>query len=139
MGWSIGYDRRWKRDVGYGVPATCDYPGCNAEINRGLAYVCGGEPYGGEHGCGLYFCDAHQLIAGDRRNNVQLCSRCYGGRGGPYKPTPDTPEWIHHKLTDESWKRWRETNVHEVAQLVSKLAKQPFTGARAASQEGPTP
>lgn len=61
MGWSIGYDSKWKRDIGYGVPASCDYPGCDAEIDRGLSYVCGGEPYGGEVGCGLYFCAAHLL------------------------------------------------------------------------------
>lgn len=59
MSWAVGYDAKWHRDIGYGVPATCDYPGCAAEIDRGLGYVCAGEPYGGEHGCGLYFCDAH--------------------------------------------------------------------------------
>ena len=26
MGWSIGFDSKWNRDIGYGVPATCDYP-----------------------------------------------------------------------------------------------------------------
>jgi len=52
MGWSIGFDSRWNRDIGYGVPAYCDHPKCNEEIDRGLAYVCCGEqPYGGEHGC----------------------------------------------------------------------------------------
>ena len=35
MGWSLGYDGRWKRDIGYGVPAVCDFPGCNEEIDRG--------------------------------------------------------------------------------------------------------
>jgi hypothetical protein len=44
MGWSIGYDENWKRDIGYGVPAVCDHPKCNKIINRGLSYVCGGEP-----------------------------------------------------------------------------------------------
>jgi hypothetical protein len=48
MGWSIGYDSKWKRDIGYGVPAPCDLPGCDKEIDRGLAFVCGTEPYGGE-------------------------------------------------------------------------------------------
>lgn len=54
MGWSIGYDKKWKRDVGYGVPTTCDHHDCNEEIDRGLSYVCGGDIYGGERGCGLY-------------------------------------------------------------------------------------
>lgn len=55
MGWSIGFDSNWGQDIGYGVPSTCDHPDCDAEINRGLSYVCGGEPYGGDEGCGLYF------------------------------------------------------------------------------------
>lgn len=37
MGWSIGFDTRWKRDIGYGVPAECDHPTCGAQIDRGLA------------------------------------------------------------------------------------------------------
>lgn len=63
MGWEIGYDPSWGRDVGYGVPAECDHPDCNAQIDRGLAYVCGGEPYGGELGCGLFFCASHLFYA----------------------------------------------------------------------------
>jgi hypothetical protein len=54
MGWAVGYDENWKRYIGYGVPAYCDHPKCNKEIDRGLSYVCGGEPYGGNDGCGLY-------------------------------------------------------------------------------------
>lgn len=74
MSWAIGYDDKWKRDIGYGVPAYCDYPGCRVEIDRGLSYVCGGEPYGGDHGCGLYFCSKH-LFMGDFS---QCCERCLG-------------------------------------------------------------
>ncbi|HEV7521417.1 MAG TPA: hypothetical protein VGP89_09990, partial [Candidatus Angelobacter sp.] len=59
MGWSLGFDSNWQRDIGYGVPAYCDHPKCNKKIDRGLSYVCGGEPYGGELGCGLYFCSEH--------------------------------------------------------------------------------
>jgi len=40
MGWAVGYDNRWSRDIGYGVPAWCDEPGCSEAIDRGLAYVC---------------------------------------------------------------------------------------------------
>src|SRR6185312_4070071 len=114
MGWSIGYDEKWKRDIGYGVPATCDRPGCGREINRGLAHVCGSEPYGGEHGCGLYFCKEHLRTAGDARDNVELCSKCYSGSGGCFEPAPDRPEWISHKLTHESWQQWRDENPDEV-------------------------
>jgi len=50
MGWSIGFDSSWNRDIGYGVPAYCDHPKCSKKIDRGLSYVCGGEPYGGGGG-----------------------------------------------------------------------------------------
>ena len=100
MGWAVGFDSRWKRDIGYGVPAYCDHPKCNKEIDRGLAYVCGGEPYGGDLGCGLYFCDEHRISG-------KLCSRCAAKRA-PFHPKPDRPDWIHHKETDPSWEEWRE-------------------------------
>lgn len=32
MGWSIGWDSTWQRDIGYGVPALCDHPNCSAVI-----------------------------------------------------------------------------------------------------------
>ncbi len=113
MGWSIGYDDRWRRDIGYGVPAFCDHPDCSEEIDRGLSFVCGGEPYGGAHGCGLYFCGKH-LIPFARA--VQLCDRCKNRRK-EFNPKPDHPEWIHHKLTDESWKEWRKENTDEVKRI----------------------
>ena len=30
---------------------------------------------------------------------------------------PDHPEWIKHKLTDESWQQWRDENPLTVAAL----------------------
>ena len=103
MGWSIGYDNNWKRDIGYGVPAICDFPKCGKKIDRGLSYVCGSEPYGGDYGCGLYFCEEHfnykKPHGADR--NIQLCPRCYRYRE-PYKPTPDIKEWIEWKLKAKS-------------------------------------
>lgn len=110
MGWSIGYDERWNRDIGYGVPATCDHPGCGEAIDRGLSYVCGGEPYGGDRGCGLYFCDSHLIVS---PKLPQLCTRCHRRRG-PYKPTPDVPEWTEFKATDPSWADWRAEQEKEV-------------------------
>jgi hypothetical protein len=114
MGWSIGYDDNWKRDVGYGVPATCDHPGCDVAIDRGLAYVCGGDPYGGEHGCGLFFCEKHRYYAA--RRDAELCARCHASRhNNPFKPKPDTAEWITHKLTHPSWAEWRAEHPDFVA------------------------
>lgn len=110
MGWSVGFDTTWRRDIGYGVPATCDHPGCGAAIHRGLSYVCGGDIYGGESGCGLFFCAEH--------GGGTLCERCEEGLGlPPFDPTPDTPEWIRHKLTDASWARWREAYPADVESL----------------------
>jgi hypothetical protein len=106
MGWSIGFDDNWKRDIGYGVPAVCDHPKCQAEIDRGLSYVCGGEPYGGDLGCGLYFCSAH-LYFGRAKDAPQLCLKCYRYDHKPYKPKPDTKEWVDFKMTDPSWAAWR--------------------------------
>lgn len=115
MGWSIGYDGTWQRDIGYGVPAVCDHPLCNKVIDRGLSYVCGGEPYGGDC-CGLYFCYAHLRLG----RGAQKCTRCFH-RKPPYAAKPDVAEWVRWKLTDESWQRWREENQSEVAQLAASL------------------
>jgi len=86
MGWSTGYDKNWNRDIGYGVQAVCDHPKCNKEIDRGLSYVCGSDPYGGEYGCGLYFCEEHFEYRKPRGSdrNIQLCPRCYRYKP-PYK------------------------------------------------------
>lgn len=118
MGWAIGYDEHWKRDIGYGVPAYCDAPGCTEEIDRGLGYVCGGEPYGGKNGCGLFFCGKHQ------KDGSQRCSRCHNYRD-PYKAKPDHPKWIEWKLTDISWERWRDENPDEVAKLLEQVQHSP--------------
>lgn len=102
MGWEIGFDGNWNRDVGYGVPAICDHPGCNEKIDRGLAFVCGGEPMGGDKGCGLYFCGNHLSSEHQRCERCQLFDK-------PFEPKPDTDEWVQHKLTDPSWQEWRES------------------------------
>lgn len=115
MGWSIGFDNNWHRDVGYGVPAICDKPKCNEKIDRGLSYVCGSDMYGGEYGCGLYFCGKHLQYQKPRGadGNVQRCPSCIKGHP-TYSAKPDTEEWIKHKLTDESWAEWREENQEQV-------------------------
>lgn len=125
MGWSIGYDTNWRRDVGYGVPATCDYPGCGSSIDRGLSYVCGSQPYGGEHGCGLYFCEQHLGYRKFKRDGtVQLCERCSKrSKQGPFDPTPDVAEWIQWKLTDQSWAAWRKENPDQVSALAARIVE----------------
>lgn len=123
MGWSLGFDHRWNRDVGYGVPAYCDFPGCGKKIHRGLSYVCGTEPMGGDYGCGLYFCTDHlrdRQPRGETRS-YQFCPRCIAYRK-PYRATPDHPEWVDWKLTDDSWEEWRKQNPDAVAHLIQQAA-----------------
>lgn len=69
MGWAnCGTDSKG-RPIGYAHEGTCDASGCNAPIDRGLAYACG-EMHGEGHidtdstpvTCEGYFCTAHQEI-----------------------------------------------------------------------------
>lgn len=114
MGWEIGFDSNWDRDIGYGVPCKCDHPDCNKDIDRGLSFVCGNEPYGGDDGCGLFFCEEHQV------GFPQLCERC-SEKKEPFKPKPDTVEWINWKLTDYSWMKWRNENPEKVKEMKATL------------------
>lgn len=80
MGWAFCGTDDMGREIGYGVPATCDHPGCDKEIDRGLAYCCGGM-HGGQgyydedlqtwFGCGRYFCAEHLSAFGGT-----LCAEC---------------------------------------------------------------
>lgn len=126
MSWAVGYDAKWQRDIGYGVPARCEDPECDTSIHRGLDYVCGGDPHGGEHGCGLFFCSAHlaysytsdgmdDLRDEDGELYPRRCQRCVAGMP-PFELKPDVQEWIQHKLTDPSWQPWRDENADWVAQ-----------------------
>ncbi len=57
------------RPGGYVVEATCDRRGCDAEIDRGLGFLCGYQPHGrlsNVPGCGRYYCDRHLGAVGPR-------------------------------------------------------------------------
>lgn len=137
MGWGLGYDEDWKRDIGYLVPAYCDHPGCMKKIDRGLSHVCGGEPYGGSHGCGLYFCNEHLSLHemmdqpdGEDQNQVhdsetaEVCERCASTEyQPPFDPTPEHPEWIDWKLSHPSWAKWREENPAIVETLIASRGR----------------
>ena len=129
MGWSIGVING--RDVGYGVPATCDHPGCAENIDRGISFVCGEAPAGGEYGCGLFFCATHRtpVYFGEGEEDspdadddafAGVCTRC-AAREAPFDPTPDVAEWVEWKLTDSSWERWRQENPAGVNRLRAQL------------------
>lgn len=58
-----------ERPGGYMVLATCDKRGCDAEIDRGLGFLCGANPHGpwsDEPGCGRYYCEDHIGWVGPR-------------------------------------------------------------------------
>lgn len=85
MGWATGTNSEG-REIGYLIEATCDASSCEEKIDRGLAYACGEEHDGGEHGCGHYFCGAHLHVATQDRivrrvalpenRSPTLCERC---------------------------------------------------------------
>jgi hypothetical protein len=133
MGWSIWYDSYHKRDVGYGVPATCDNPGCNKKIDRGLAYICCGQQIsGGEEGCGLFFCYDH-ATPGEHK-----CARCATGKPR-FKAKADRSIWIRHKLSHGSWREWREENPMEVARMRGLIRDRKRTGNASNAPDDRTP
>jgi len=108
-----------KRWGGYGVPAICEHPDCTKEIDRGMSFACGGEPFS-EFGCDRYFCGDHLTYhcfnTGGGRTCVEVCKRCDKRKPAfPYKP--EHPDWIKHLLKDPSWAEWRKNNPKKVAEL----------------------
>lgn len=73
MGWGYGINALG-REVGYTVAAICDEPECAAEIDRGLAYICGSAIDGGDYGCGGFFCERHLTYG--RQRCASFCRRC---------------------------------------------------------------
>ena len=59
MSWSHCGKDSTGRDIGYAHSAYCDHPGCDAVIDRGLSYACGGMHGNNEIGCEKYFCADH--------------------------------------------------------------------------------
>lgn len=122
MGWKV-YEcpkGRKFRHAGYGVPAYCDHPDCDKEIDRGLSHICGQINKAEERGCGLHFCETH-LGYSPRYGN--LCERCYPRQKEPFPAKPEHPEWAAHVLADDSWQAWREENPQWVDAL-KRIAKE---------------
>lgn len=83
MGWGdCGTDSKG-RPIGYVFEATCDHPGCDAKINRGLSHACGGMhgELGGQ-ACEGYFCSKHLVMVDHKAmgytelSSGQLCEEC---------------------------------------------------------------
>ena len=67
MAWGDVGDDQWGRALGWAIKAVCDEPGCTADIDRGLGYICGmpNATHGswrdeGMVGCGRYYCVHHR-------------------------------------------------------------------------------
>jgi hypothetical protein len=78
MGWADCGEDSKGRPIGYVHDATCDHPGCEATIHRGLAYVCGDMHGEDEVSCEGYFCSEHVSLLGlrDDKRVVRLCAEC---------------------------------------------------------------
>lgn len=77
MGWANCGEDTKGRPIGYAHDATCDHEGCEAVIDRGLGYACGGMHGAGET-CEGYFCGAHMThrhLPGEDRWE-QVCIPC---------------------------------------------------------------
>lgn len=93
MGWAYcGTDSKG-REIGYAIAATCDAPGCTAEIDRGVSYACGGMHGEDEHSCERYFCSSHRFTAElkSREGVIALCSECLteAEKSGEVKEEPE--------------------------------------------------
>lgn len=124
---------------GYGVPAYCEHPECEKEIDRGMAYACGGEPFS-EHGCDQYFCSDHRSFAcvlsatqedhdceenEDECEVHEVCEACatyYDGHERPNFPyKQEHPRWLYHILHDYTWEEWRKENPERVEEFKKEL------------------
>lgn len=61
---------------GYTVADVCNEDGCDTEIDRGLAYACGGSPGDYDGHCGGYFCADHLFFAVVEGQSGFYCQRC---------------------------------------------------------------
>lgn len=116
MGYSLYWNDTYQQWAGYGAIAYCDHPKCKRVIDRGLSYVCGREGYGGEHGCGLHFCEKHLNLVRFEDGYRMVCDRC-AKKMKPFRKKPEHPRWIKHLLTHHSWKEWRQENPYQVQRL----------------------
>lgn len=132
MGYAV-YNVGAVRYGGYGVPAYCEHPECTKEIDRGVSFACGGEPFS-EWGCDRYFCGKHRHFTCTRElqnegeecddkcdaDHVEVCERCRDGEASfDYKQ--EHPRWMYHQVHDHSWAEWRSEHPDLVQEYISLL------------------
>jgi len=74
MGWARCGVNDHGQEIGYAVEATCDEPGCDKTIDRGLAHVCG-RMHEDADTCHKYYCHEH-LFTAEVGTGGGLCTRC---------------------------------------------------------------
>ena len=116
MWYSIWYDWRLDRFIGYGVPATCEYPWCNAKIDRSVSYACNSWYH---DWCWLFFCEHHKKY-GVEGFEHPVCERCAKWEE-PFPQKPEHEEWTRFMLIDKSWKEWRKKNPKKVQEMRESL------------------
>lgn len=90
MGWGDCGEDSKGRPIGYVHEATCDHPGCDKKIDRGLSYACGDMHGETEYGCEKYFCSEHrENIVEDEGDFNHICDGCK-------KELIDSGEWVEH-------------------------------------------
>jgi hypothetical protein len=97
MGWAYGIAHDG-REIGYGVEATCDQPGCDAKIDRGIGYLCGDHAGlavvldGADGpGCGRYYCGQHNYFLSEDGSCDHRVRAARRGRAADVPPTASAP------------------------------------------------
>lgn len=129
MGWNYAIDdsrAEGDQEIGYSVSAKCDLADCEVDIDRGLAYVCGGDAYGGEYGCGKFFCLPHLgwysywTVYGEEHYSPQMCPAC----GAEWEKQGLTEDEYYDKLEDalySQYRRFREACIKFGKRIAEKL------------------
>jgi hypothetical protein len=75
MGWAFGMGeyKGEPREIGYGVQAECDEPGCSVQIDRGFSYRCTDRDP--DRGCGGFFCGSHLYYTTRMGFRCRRCAR----------------------------------------------------------------
>ena len=80
------------RSIGYAHEATCDYPGCDKKIDRGLAYTCGGMHGEFDIYCESYFCENHLTTITYLGETNGICLNCWKESGEHDEDSPAEKE-----------------------------------------------
>lgn len=65
--------------AGYTVDDTCNQDGCEVQIDRGLAHLCGDQPGSpSEGGCGRWFCAQHMVMPPEEVGHLTGAGFCPG-------------------------------------------------------------